>query len=597
MPTSASAHPKTRPSSLACVECRKHHIKCDAQKPSCSRCIAAEINCVFLPSRRGARRRLKNTTRSVTDAWADISPSTPSLPEAMGRVLRTGESSAPQYPDPDHSNGLPLHKNSFVSIVPESRLIHLYYENLHSAHPILVPASLFERWDYPSYLCQVVKFIGSHYSVVLSNDILHESTRLILNETLERTPHMVQALLLYSIIMRARDDISQAESSLSRAIDIALELGMHREDYATKFSAGREYEAESLRRTWWELFIWEIYMATIQTKSNLRCTDVFSLVWLPCEELAYASLRSLPEPKYLASFRARIFADDEDNVPFSSFAYRIEAVRILAHVLVLNSLPATHHDQLQAVANTLVSWIHHLPDQKIDIVDKYGNIDEMLFQAHFTIQYAAMLLHLPRSNIRPLFPQLMIPICPVTPFRLSPSLTRHVHDVKTIEASKKLSDLLSVRSDARGYSPLFVFGSLLCGLVQLAAIERHGPECFDHHQNRVVLVLGCLRLLRVNWSLAQQAQSHLRRTAARIATNLAGYSPFEGTTPGQSNQQPNMAVEETAVPLPMVEDGMDDMFSSRILSEFVDPTCGDISHLFPIFGSDEISNAPNDHIC
>ncbi|KAJ5215586.1 uncharacterized protein N7498_001993 [Penicillium cinerascens] len=353
MPTSSSAHPKARLSSLACMECRKHHIKCDAQKPSCSRCVAAKINCVFLPSRRGARRRLKNTTRSVTDAWNDTIPSTPSYPE--DGILFTGENAVPQYPDPHHLNGLFHHGSLPAPIVPEGRLIRLYYENLHSAHPILVPASLFERWEYPSFLCQVVNFIGSQYSVVLSNDIFHESTRSMLNETAERTPHMVQALLLCSIIMRARNDISQAKSSLSRAIDIALELGMHQENFATKFSGGREYEAESLRRTWWELFGWEVYMAALHAKSNLRCTDAFSIVGLPCEESIYASLRSIPEPTSLASFRARIFAEDEDIAPFSSFAYRIEAVRILARVLVLNSLPETQHDHLQAVANTLVS--------------------------------------------------------------------------------------------------------------------------------------------------------------------------------------------------------------------------------------------------
>lgn len=510
----------------------------------------------------------------------------------MGEKLCTDENPVPQSHHPSHSNGSSDCGNLPVPIVPEGRLLRLYYENFHSAHPILVPAPLFEEWYYPSYLSQVVKFIGSQYSVVISNDTLFESTRLILNETTDSTPQMVQALLLYSIIMRARNDASQAKFSLCRATDIAIELGMYQGDFATKFSGGREYEAESLRRTWWELFSWEVLMASLHAKTDLRCTDVSPLACLPCEESVYTSLRSLPESKSLASFRARVFAEDEDANPFSSFAYRIEAVRILARVLVLSSLPDSQHDQLQAVANTLVSWIHYLPRQKIDIVDKYGNIDEMLFQAHFTIQYAAMLLHLPRGNLQPTFPRSMIPICPVTPFRLSPSLTRHVHDVKAIEASKRLSDLLSVRSDSRGYSPLVVFGSTLCGLIQLAAIELHGPECFDHHQNRVVLVLGCLRLLRANWYLAREAHSHLRGAAARLATNFAGYSPFESTRPSIQSQGANMSIDETSASIAMLDDDLNDSFSG-ILSRFGDPACGNFFSQIPIPSPDFQSDAPH----
>lgn len=480
-----------------------------------------------------------------------------------------------QLPTADKLERPVVQEHTSGIIVPEARLVRLFYENFHAAHPILVPVQLYERWEYPRYLQQVVKFIGSHYSLVLDNDTLHESTWLILNGTAERTPHMVQALLLYSIITRARNETAQAESSLTQAIDIAMELGMYREEFVITAAAGREHEAESLRRTWWSLFIWEIYVGTLHDKIHLQCSDVYSDVQLPCEESTYSSLETIPPPQSLAAFRSRIYTEGEEISHYSSFAYCIEAARILARVVVLNGLLETHHDHLQAVANTLVSWIHHLPPQKIEIVDMYGTIDEMLFQAHCTIQYAAILLHLPRSNIRPRFPDSMLSICPMTPFRLSPSLTRHVHDVKTMEASKKLSNLLSVRSDARGYSPSIVFVAILCGLVQLAAMEIHGSVCADHHQNRIVLVLGCLKLLRAKWALAQTAHAHLRSAAAQVITSTSEYSPFERKPthpPGDPRMQANM--DEAAVYLPMDDDSMNEQFSSRLLSEFIDPTCG-----------------------
>ncbi|PTU16890.1 hypothetical protein P175DRAFT_0512716 [Aspergillus ochraceoroseus IBT 24754] len=530
-----------RPAPLACTECRKHHIKCDAEKPSCSRCKDAHLACVYLPSRRGGRRKPANTHRL------------------------------------DHSANHPLIMAQSV-FVPDSRLVLLYYTNFHSGHPILVPPTLYEGRQYPSYLQQVVKFIGSHYSLVLSNDTFYEATAVELSTSLERTPCMVQALLLYSIIMYARNQSSQADHAFSRAVDIALELGMYRKDFANTFSGSQEPEAESLRRTWWELFFTEVYMASLQQKVNLRCGNVPYDVALPCEDASYASPDSIPPPPTLAAFRMRIFMDDDQEAPlfrYSSYSYRIEAVRILARVLVLNSLPETHNDHLQALVNALVSWVNHLPRDKVDVVDKYGNVDEMLFQAHITIHYAAMLLHLPRSNLRPKFPNTELRICPGTPFRLSPSLTRHVHDVKATESSKQLSNLLFVRPNAQGYSPFIVCSLVLCGMVQLATSESHSSDCFDHHCNRVVLVLGCLKLLKKkSWSLAQEAHRYLRQAATQTITSWVDSPSSQG-----SNTLPTTTGPDHPGNLGFggLSPGAsaNDLFSPRLLSAYIDPTCND----------------------
>ncbi|KAF7718590.1 Fungal Zn(2)-Cys(6) binuclear cluster domain-containing protein [Penicillium ucsense] len=583
--TSISTRSKARPSSLACVECRKHHIKCDARRPTCSRCAAARVNCVFLPSRRGGRRKIAKSPPRVPFATPPVVAQREAQPETSGTTQQqaTRLRGVIRYSEPNADNPLQrldLPESTPEFIVPEARLVRLYYENFHAAHPILVPAALFNKWQYPPYLQQVVKFIGTHYSLVLDNDILSEPTWMMLNATAERTPHMVQALLLYSIMMRARNEPSQAELSLTRAIDMALELGMNREEFVITAAAGAErgHEMESLRRTWWTLFTWEIYMTSLSQVIQLRCSDVHSDVQLPCEESTYSSLETIPPPQSLAAFRSRIFSENEDGSQFSSFAYYIESARILSRVVILNAVPETHHDHLQAVANTLVSWIHHLPPRKNEIVDMYGTLDEMMFQAHCTIQYAAMLLHLPRSNIRPRFPDSMFSICPITPFRLSPSLTRQVHDVKTLEASKSLSNLLSVRSDVRGYSPSVVFVAILCGLVQLAATETHGPECADHHHNRIVLILGCLKQLRGKWSLAQVGHAHLRGVAAQVMTLVPEYSPFERKPlqpqpPDGSGPRENQ--DSAAISSMLMDDElMTDPFSSRLFSEFIDPTCG-----------------------
>ncbi|KAL4958685.1 Zn(II)2Cys6 transcription factor [Aspergillus stella-maris] len=591
---------------VACTECRSQHLRCDSKKPICSRCADARLSCVYLPSRRGGRRKPR-VSRQPSQERPLMSDNSDEAIADRPFIAPIHESSTipeqPTHPQPEQQ--APPEPQSFDPhslegdsnpVVSDARLVCLYYENFHLAHPLLVPSRFYESRNYPRYLHQVVKFIGSQYSAVLPNDTFAEATALELNTNVDRTPCMVQALLLYSIILTARNEHHQAEIALAQATDIALELGMYQGDFATTYSNNQEPEAESLRRTWWELFTVEVYIATLKSKVHLRCSEVPYDVALPCEEFLYASQDTIPSPPTLEEFGMRLFLDDDDDnddvdpaitrSKFSSYSYRIEAVRILARVLVLNSLPETHQDHLQAVTNALVSWVNHLPPHKVDIIDMYGNIDEMIFQAHGTINFASILLHLPRSNLRPKFPDhSQHRVCPVMPnVRLSPSLTRQVHDVIATEASKKLTNILSVRPSVKGHSPFGIFCLVLCGLVQLATAEHHPPTCTDHHYNRVILVLGSLKLLRNNWALARAAHSQLRLAAAdTMASSSSGRSIGTSSSSPSANGIPgswtprrpasfNVGVGATGS---LALDNQLALASPMFLSEFVDPTCGD----------------------
>lgn len=628
-----------RPSPLACMECRQHHLKCDAKIPSCSRCSETGLICKYLPSRRGRNRRARDGHRQGSSSGGipvgvslggshGNSINLPGLPN-MGTTSK-GHDAVPAVPED------PVQSHSLVSDMSNSdtdtRLVRLFYENFHSAHPILVPACEYEKRRYPPFLQQVVRFIGSHYSHQISRDSLRQSTANLLQPSGGRTPSMVQALLLYSIMLCARGEIAEAQTAFSRALDIAFELGMHRREFAMYYSDGREVEAESLRRTWWELTIVEVFMAALQKKVALRCGSVPYDVGLPCEESVYANTNMIPSsPPTLASFSRRMFTEDDDgdtdgsHTRYSSFSYRIEAACILARVLVLNSLPETHHDHLQAVENALVSWTNLLPPSKVDVVDTYGVVDEMLFQAHTTIQYAAMLLHLPRSNLRPAVPnsntntsteQPEAPpatiMCPTTPSRLSPSFTRHVHDTKATEASKQLSNLLSMRPSVQRYTPFIICGLALCGMVQLATSRIHAPDCAEHHRNRVVLVLGCLKVLRRNWAIADQAYQHVRMAAAEVFAGWAGSRCFQpqaqpqsstnatagsGNPPGAlKTSPPSSRRASTAGPAEWANATGDnaasantlnpEVLSPGLLSAYIDPTCSDPSFLNNIFDLD-----------
>ncbi|KAM3456040.1 hypothetical protein MY3296_001909 [Beauveria thailandica] len=654
--------------SVACTECRRSHLKCDLQRPICARCATNRLSCTYLPSRRGGRRvpreqaALCPLSADRPRAVATPTPASPAwpTPAAVGSEGRNGgggggggggganhgRSPAPSRSNPGSGSGSGSYSSGSLSshkrppnesssaqqqqqqpYVPEARLVHLYYTFFHQAHPILVPAASYNRQDQPDYLHQVVRFIGSHYSKVLSGDDFLEQTTALLSRD-ERVPAMVQALLLFSIIMSARNCRREAVAALSRAVSLALDLGMSRADFAVRYSDGSDVQTESLRRTWWELYIWEIYLALPESKFTLRCSDVDGGAYLPCEEAAYAPLSSssssssssppsasqrAPPPRTFSAFRARLFSnpegDSDDNGSsstqqppsqppshFSSYSYRIEAFHILARVMVLNTLHETHPDHLQSVVNMIVSWGHLLPPCKVDVVDMYGNIDEMLFQAQFIIHYASALLHVPRSNLRPKFPGFPSTICPETPVRLSPSLTRHIHDVKATEASKELSNLLSVHSRPEGYSPSMIPGAVLSGLVQLAAAEAHASECFEHHQNRAILVLATLSILKMQWATAREAYSHVKAAAAAHMTVAAASAttasqPVAAAQPSQVQQafdgadtrmydepNTNAAYNANAMDTTMSSstmDPMDRIFMAGLLSPHIDPTCGE----------------------
>ncbi|KFZ23548.1 hypothetical protein V502_01973 [Pseudogymnoascus sp. VKM F-4520 (FW-2644)] len=470
----------------------------------------------------------------------------------------------------------------------DTRLVRLFYENFHAAHPILLPSSLYEERAYPGYLQQVIKFIGSHYSQRITGDILRQATADQLHASKRRDPSMVQALLLYSIILFARGESAEAQAALSQSMDIALELGMYLRDSATSFSKGNEMEAESLRRTWWELFIVDVDAAALQNQIILRSHGVPYDVVLPCEESTYAARGPLPPPSTLAALHQRVYCD-EDEDKFSSFSYRIEAVRILARVLVLNDMAEPQRDHLQAVENALISWVNHLPPNKVDVVDAYGTVDEMLLQAHTTIHYAAMLLHLPRSNLRPVAPDLSMGIYPATQLRLSPTFTRHVHSIKATEASKQLSDLLSVRPSVQRYSPFIIFKLVLCAVIQLATGQMHSAACSEHHSNRIVLVLGCLKMLRRHWPIAQRAHQYLCCFASETfsqwmestnpgtgstSTSSSGGGSSLPVTAHSSESEDWPSGSATGVALPTSEQ-VPGFFSPGLLSAYIDPTCGD----------------------
>lgn len=294
-----------RPSPLACTECRKKHLKCDARMPICSRCTTRGLSCSYTPSRRGIGGRSKRQHSSAPRDVTNASPPTTSCCSNDGGALNDySQAETAEYPTQvvspartwtdlsdtsQHASTPTASTTSRSSIRTEDEhLTNCYYASFHSCHPILVPRTRYANQRYPEHLQTVVKFIGGHYAQTTSTESSRSAAAASLAEQHEQTPETVQALLLYSIALHSRYEPMEAMAAITKAADLAINLGMHRSDYAPTHSGGDAVLEESLRRTWWELYVVDGYLAALHRHTNFKCNTVS-----PCKFTSSAVLVSI----------------------------------------------------------------------------------------------------------------------------------------------------------------------------------------------------------------------------------------------------------------------------------------------------------------
>ncbi|KFY13696.1 hypothetical protein V491_06324 [Pseudogymnoascus sp. VKM F-3775] len=421
---------------------------------------------------------------------------------------------SPHGDDQEHVSPLDETPDSVSENVKE-RLINLFYTYFYPSHPFLLPKHLFSHRGYPTYLMAVVYFIGSHHSSSISRDLLRASTARVLADDTQKTEFMVQARLLFSIALLGRNELEESEAMFAQAINLALELGMNQASFATLHGRQNTVEEESLRRTWWELYIVDGYIAAFLQKPRFNSPAIDSRVGLPGEELDYLNGTCTGPSFSIAQFNARLFSNEE--TVFSSFCYRIDAMRILARVLALTDAHLVHHDDIQAVDNALTAWSHHLPLEKADIINTFGTVDEMLFQAHLIIQHATSLLHFPRSNIY----TTLAAVPEITgghkdPIPSSPTFTQHTHAIKAIEASKHTSNLAALRISVHNYSPVLSNALVFGVVIQLSTCFMQNDRFLERNRDRVALMIGILKSLSRAWPSSQHSLQQIRNVAAEV---------------------------------------------------------------------------------
>lgn len=533
------AHIAQRPSPLACKACREKHLKCDALTPVCSRCRDRGLHCSYVASRRGCGGRAKRQP-STSQVQAQIQQphglpnqqSLPTLPSSYAAMtpqtsVGHGSSSASasvevspgqSWTDPSAEAQQVSTPGSSTSSCRSSlrsedeHLINLYYANFHPGHPMLVPRSRWHKQNYPEYLQLVVKFIGSQYAHNVSSDKIRSMAADTLGaNSKEKSPEMVQASLLYSISLHARYEPMEAMAAISNAADVAIGLGMYQSEFSVSHCRGDLVYEESLRRTWWELYITDGYFASLHRQTNFKSNSVTTTTLLPCEDRDYERC-AIPSRSFsLQNYDGRLFADEEWQ--FSSASYRIDAVRILARVIAVSSANEVHADSIQSIDNAMASWKFYLPNDKAGIVLRSGEVDPMMFQAFMLIYIGNIFLHFPRSELPITMPASAEIACARRHMeQVSPTSSQHA--AKALSASKDLANLASLPVER--YSPFFICGLVFACVVQLSACSAYPKATTEPNRDRVALIIGVLKSLSRNWSIAQYVSQQLKKAAHEV---------------------------------------------------------------------------------
>lgn len=532
------------PSLLACLFCRGRHLKCDGKTPVCGRCAASGVECQYAPSRRGykgpSKKRRANPTspdqmpadvvtvdpqaglQTLPPEWslpADWSlPATTMAYPPMTAVPSSG-SGSPNLNElvgssqPVRLANGPLTPESASSIQGDGYLIDIYYTYFHSAHPILPPLRILYRSYVPPYLDHVIKFVGSHFTPAANSEVYRPTVKASVMEQ-EDAVEKVQALLLLAIVLHSRNERAEAGECLAKAVDLAFPLGLHRSETAVLLGGGDPVREESLRRTFWELFIIEGMLTALGVQRVFRLNSMPLEVPLPCEDRVYQDGLPAPLPPTIAQFDERVFADEERD--FSSYCYRIEAVRILGRIVAIQDMIEGQQDHVEAVDARVTSWFHHLPESKSELLRPDGSVDEMMFQATMIVNGASIYLHFPRSDLLSSPAVAAEVICGHHGPCSVPAFSHQAHAMKAVKAASELSSLASIRLPVVKHTPFFICALVLSSIVQLAACSAKAGQMPDPSRDRLTLTIGVFKSLARTWAISQSIMRQIKAVARDV---------------------------------------------------------------------------------
>jgi Fungal specific transcription factor domain len=399
-------------------------------------------------------------------------------------------------------------------------LLDAFYTCFYPAHPFVVPPQYYNRdvSAIPDYQQHVLRFVGSHFVPSANPGSLQFAALAVMSDSTPDGGHKVQSLLLLSMALFARFEAPQGIDALQAAISLALRLGMNHKTFASFNSHGNETIEESWRRTWWNLYTVDGLVSAIDGLgwvSMLR--DVASDVPLPCECNDYMECRPSLSNKLFYDLENRMF--DASNYSWSSFAYEVEAVRLLHNVLQSRTYDQTFSDaEVEALDASLSGFQLDLPPSKRDLAERDGKLDEVLFAAQMIVHWAVILLHRPRSSLTSLGNPYET-VCSQGDLSTAPVLTRAAHTSKAIRAANEISKMTSMRVPLSVHSPCFTCAISKAAMVHLPAYTiETSLTTASTFKERLRLAVSALNKMGDVWPMAKMVKVQVSQYAREVLT-------------------------------------------------------------------------------
>jgi hypothetical protein len=495
-PSQTSTNPAT---SVACLNCREKHLKCDGNLEGCDRCRTLSLFCHFIPSRRG-RRGQPSEFSCLDTCYAPSIEGTSFLADASLPLMASSDLTPAYMPEPPQN-------------LPQMRihLIKIFYEYFHPAHPILPPFDLWVMSSPPQYLVNIVEFIGLHHlspgqTPEWSDDLWAATENAGLD--LEKA----QSYLLLSILFHGRKAPECAKKCIGLAIECSFRLGLHCRELSETVEIQNTARAESMRRTLWEIFTVDTLLAAVQVGGTLQFNMETPDVSLPSEDEKF--LGGHPGVFFVSAkdLGHRAFSDDDR---ISALAYRVEATLILRRCLIACETHASE-DTLEVLDSMISAWFHRWPSDHSTILQMDGKVNQVDFQSAMIMQCASIYLHFPKSFLVSFLPSTGEVFCSRPPPIASPSPNAQTHTAKIVNAAVELSKLASLSTSVTGHSPFFACTLVLSSIIQVTVLAAPIGQPFGKHYSYLALNIGVLKSMGSIWEIAASSVGTLRATTREV---------------------------------------------------------------------------------
>ena len=396
-------------------------------------------------------------------------------------------------------------------------LLDVYYAFFHDAHPVLPPMHLLHRLaPIPPCLTAVLKFIAAHYTPNTPSEIYRASAMSSLSAENDRSFCQVQALMLLAIALHARNERPEAVDIFTKAVNLAQAIGLYQNAYAQSAGGDDPVKIESIRRTWWELYILDPMFTSFDRTPLKIGSNLLIDVHLPCDDASHSTGIYVSDPVSATQFYDRIFSDVDTDYP--SYCYTIEAARILRRVLRLpHALDDQLNDQVESLDACIGSWLRHVPPSKTHVLSPMnGSVDQGMFRAYMIIYCASIYLHLPRSNL------ITTPVanasitCAIRGPCAPPALTHVVHATKAVKSANSLATLATLRSSNIQHTPFFICSLVLSAVVQLCACSTSASSSIEPRRDRIALIVGELKTLNNTWAISRRVMQQIKAVAREV---------------------------------------------------------------------------------